>query len=369
MRGTKHLVDGSLLIVEALTRAGADVYIGYPITPANLIYEYARRRFPEFYAAPDEISALQWAAGYAATGKLPVAATSFPGLALMVESVNMFYMMELPLVLVLVQRLGPSTGSATVGAEGDLLLLRGILSGGYTLPVFCPADLTDCWTLSAAALEAAANMRSPVILMTSKEMVMTSCSLDLTELPPISPVKGFASAVERYSEPYAADENDVPPFLPVGNSLRRVRLNASTHDRSGLIRDNTPESLVNTQRLQRKILHHMKNYEYFVWDAQNGSDLLLISYGVSALSTRAAAEELRRRGIGVDLLTLQTLLPVPQDVIDGLDHYRKIIVVEENITGALCRVLFGLSNDARIVSIGSIGRPISPSQIIREAGL
>ena len=72
------------------------------------------------------------------------AATSFPGFALMLESLNMVAMMELPLVLILVQRLGPSTGSATTGAQGDLLLLRGAISGGYPLPVLCPSTVPSC---------------------------------------------------------------------------------------------------------------------------------------------------------------------------------------------------------------------------------
>ena len=102
---TGHLVlmDGSRLIVEACARAGADTYVGYPITPANLIYAYGSSRFPAVLPAPDEISAAQWMVGLAAAGRLPVSATSFPGLALMVESINMAYMMELPMLIILVQ--------------------------------------------------------------------------------------------------------------------------------------------------------------------------------------------------------------------------------------------------------------------------
>ena len=98
------LIDGSCIIIESLVQSGAEVFIGYPITPANMLYSYARRRFPSFLPAPDEITALQWAAGVSAAGKLAVTATSFPGFALMIETINMAYMMELPLVIVFVQR-------------------------------------------------------------------------------------------------------------------------------------------------------------------------------------------------------------------------------------------------------------------------
>ena len=123
------LTDGSRLIIEALARAGADAFIGYPITPANLLYQYGSQRMELMLPAPDEITTMQWMSGLSITGKLPVTATSFPGFALRVESINMAYMMELPMVIILVQRLGPATGTATCGAQGDLLLLNGIISG------------------------------------------------------------------------------------------------------------------------------------------------------------------------------------------------------------------------------------------------
>ncbi|HDS08652.1 MAG TPA: hypothetical protein ENN73_00365, partial [Firmicutes bacterium] len=93
-------IDGSMLIIESIVNAGGDVYIGYPITPANLLYLYSSKLFKFMLPAPDEITTLQWMSGFAATGKIPVTATSFPGLALMVESINMAYMMELPMVII-----------------------------------------------------------------------------------------------------------------------------------------------------------------------------------------------------------------------------------------------------------------------------
>lgn len=130
-------IDGSRLITEACVQAGAEVFVGYPITPANLLYSYANLRYPVMMAAPDEITTLQWMAGYASLGKVPVTATSFPGYALMIESINMAMMMELPMVIILVQRLGPATGTATAGAQGDLNVIHGTVSGGFQLPTFC----------------------------------------------------------------------------------------------------------------------------------------------------------------------------------------------------------------------------------------
>lgn len=106
--------------------------------------------------------------GFSAAGRLPVTATAFPGLALMTETLNMAYMMELPMVLIVTQRLVPSTGSATTGAQGDLAFLSGIISGGYPIPIFCPASLEDCWNLANSSLQTAIKFRTPVVLLTSK---------------------------------------------------------------------------------------------------------------------------------------------------------------------------------------------------------
>ena len=145
--------DSSKIITEALAEAGADVFIGYPITPANLLYQYASQRFPIFKAAPDEITTLQWMSGFATAGKIPVTATSFPGYALMLEGINMAYMMELPMIIILVQRLGPATGTATRGAQGDIALLSGTISGGMAIPSFSISNQIDCWEISAKAVD------------------------------------------------------------------------------------------------------------------------------------------------------------------------------------------------------------------------
>jgi len=166
--GKKIFVNGSFLIVESIARAGADTFVGYPITPSNYLYLYSSKRLPLTFHAPDEITTLQWMSGLSAAGRLPITATSFPGFALMVESINMAFMMELPMVIILAQRLGPSTGTATCGASGDLLLVRGMISGGYPVPTFAISDFKDCWEIPEIAINTAVNLRTPVIIFNLK---------------------------------------------------------------------------------------------------------------------------------------------------------------------------------------------------------
>ncbi len=359
------LIDGSRLIIEAFARAGADVFVGYPITPANLLYSYAIRRFPAALSAPDEITTVQWLAGFAATGLLPVTATSFPGFALMIESINMAYMMELPLVVVLAQRLGPATGSATAGADGDLLLLRGAISGGHPLPVISINSIEECWNIPPLALAMSAWLRTPVVLLTSKEMIMTQFSFDLASLPEIKPVPRRRRGGDGHYDSYVPGPDLVPDFLPVGNPDFQVRLNASTHDRRGIIQHLVPEALENTARLEQKIYLNLPDYTRFYLDEDNNADTLVVAWGITALAAREAVTHLRNQGKKVSLFTPNTLLPVPEVYFTILARYHRIIIAEENLSGHLRTILFGVQGREGVIGVNSIGKMITPEKIIK----
>lgn len=360
-----QLIDGSKIITEACVRAGADVYVGYPITPSNWFYAYAQKRFPLFLAGPDEISVLQWMAGFAAAGRMPVTATSFPGLALMVESLNMAHMMELPMLIIVTQRLGPSTGSATTGAQGDLLLLRGAISGGYPLPVLCPSSFEDCWNLAYEGIRTAIRYRTPVILLTSKEMVMTHKSFDLSSLPDINKVERETPEVELPYQSYRAGAGGVPPFIPLGDATHQVRINSSTHGNLGLILKESPEAMANTRRLKDKLEQNISAFTFYELDEEAGAGELIVSYGISADAARDAVTEMRRNGKKVSLLIIKTLLPVPPAVLDILERYEKQVFVEENLPGLLRELIYGQARNRNIRSVNKIGSMIAPSEILR----
>lgn len=358
------LLDGSRLIVEAAVQAGANVYVGYPITPANLIYLYSSTRFPTVLPAPDEITALQWMAGLAAAGRLPVTATSFAGFALMVEPINLAYMMELSMLIILVQRMGPSTGTATVGAQGELFLLQGLISGGYPLPVFCIANMEDCWRLPPLALQTAVDLRTPVILLTSKEMVMTQHSFDLAQLEDVLPVQGRYYEGRAPYHPYAVSGGLTPPFLPVGNSHHQVRLTASTHDTRGILQHSTEEALANTRRLQKKIETGMPPIYHLEED--EGADVAVVSYGITAGAAWEAVGVLQAQKVSVSLLVAKTLIPIPAVYYEILDRYPTIVIAEENLQGQFARLLYGHRLPQKVRTVNGIGRMIRPEQIIQE---
>jgi len=360
------LTNGSKLITEALARAGADIFIGYPITPANLLYQYALNRFDSFLAAPDEITTLQWMTGFSAAGRLPVTATSFPGFALMLESVNMAYMMELPMVIILVQRLGPATGTATCGAQGDLALINGAISGGYSIPTFSISNLADCWDMAEAALKTAVELRTPVVLLTSKEEVMTLQTFDFSTVKEISKVERQAYNGPQPFQPYKPNENLVPSYVPLDNSKYQVRITASTHNKAGILQNKTPEALENTMRLQKKMWNNLDKYFYLELDEQEGAETLLVSYGISSRAAVEATIQLREKGEKTSLLTLKTLLPVSEEIYKIIDNYKKVFVVEENLSGQYRQILYGSRSPKHIKGINKIGNMISPKEIMEE---
>lgn len=361
----KSLIDASRLMIEGTVQAGGQVFVGYPITPANLLYAYSCERFPMALPVPDEISALQLMSGFSVAGKLPVTATSFPGLALMVESIGMAFMMELPMVIMLVQRMGPSTGTATCGAQGDIGLIANINSGGYPVPTLCPASFTDCFNLSAKAVEIAIRLRTPVFVLTSKEMIMTLKSFDLSSIESVERVKrNWYSGQEKYV-PYLPGERGVPDFLPVGSTEHQVRFTASTHDRNAALQHSTEEALANTRRLRTKMEQNLPEYTFYDYEKED-SDTLVFSYGISAAAARDAASSLRCRGRAVSLLIAKTLFPVLPEYLEIANSYRRVIVVEENMSGQYREILFGKNGREGVSGVNRIGRLIAPGEIEEE---
>lgn len=361
------LMDASMLITEATVRSGADVYIGYPITPSNRFYNYASQRFPVFMAGPDEISVMQWMCGFSAAGKFPVTATAFPGLALMTEGINMAYMMELPMLIILTQRLGPSTGSATTGAEGDLMFLNGIISGYYPIPVISHSGFEDAWTMTHEAIKLALKFKTPVVLLTSKELVMTTKNFDISQLSEINEIEKFSKNISGNFLTYKSDKDLIPQYVPVGNDKVQLRLNSSTHNEKGFIGKNDPESMNNTARLNEKFIKRIDEFTFYEYDNQLGASKLIVTYGISSESSRDAVIELRESGVKISLLIINTLLPVSYEIVKIINSYKEIIIVEENYKGIYADIIYGQNTPDNVKKVNKIGNLISPEEIIKIA--
>ena len=249
-------------------------------------------------AAPDEITALAYCVGASLAGYKAMTATPGPGWCLMIETVQYAVMTETPVVIGLVQRLGPSTGGATQGGQGDVLLTEFCTSGGYTLPVYAPATARQCFAVTQAAFHWAERLRTPVVVLSGKEVGMTLESVDLAALVKWPPVerKPFADGGRRFLT-YAAPCLEEPPeFAPVGGAVRVVAT-GSAHDQAGRLRKNAPEVVELLIHLQAKIAAHAEHMSLVEEDLVAGADTLVLSYGISARGRRVRARDSLRTEI------------------------------------------------------------------------
>ena len=366
-----ELVSGNRMLALGALEAGCRFFSGYPITPSSEIYETMIQELPArnglALAAPDEITALAQCVGASMAGYKAMTATSGPGWCLMIETVQYAVMTETPVVIALVQRLGPTTGGATQGAQGDVLLAEFCTSGGYTVPVFAPATAQQCYQVAQAVFHWSERLRTPAVILSDKEVGMTLEDVDRSTLPqwPIVDRKPFAGRADRFL-PYACDcAEEVPAFAPVGGSARVVAT-GSAHDREGRLRKNAPEVIELLSHLQAKIAAHAAEMALFVEEAAPNADTLVLSYGISARAARAACRRLRDSGHRISFLQLLTLFPVPTEVIRrAAAGCSRIVVVEENLTGLYASVLEPMHIPARLVRVNGLGRMITPREIIQ----
>lgn len=371
--------SGNQMIVEGALAAGCRFFSGYPITPASEIYQEMTDRLQQrgdvAIGAPDEITAICYCVGASHRGFKAMAATSGPGWCLMIETIQYAVMTETPVVVVLVQRLGPSTGGATQGAQGDILLAEFITSGGYTLPVFYPSDPMECYELTLHAFNWAETLRTPVVLLSDKEVGMTCENLDLSDLAPIPVVERKVlepSAAARSSRSdlsplgtyFFKDPEDVPYFSPVGGN-RKVTITGSAHNKSGQLKKNDPETIELLGHLQKKVEHRSSEMVMVKADYQPGAEILVISFGITARAAREAVRMARRDERRVSFLQLLTLFPIPGGEILGcLDGVRRVLVAEENLTGQYRSLIQHLFGSREVVGVNKIGGMITPKDIL-----
>ncbi len=364
----RQLFTGNQMVVEGALQAGCRFFAGYPITPASQIYEVMMRRLPPAggvaLSAPDEISSLCYCVGASLRGLKAMTATSGPGWALMVETLQYALMTETPVVIALVQRLGPSTGGATQGAQGDILFSEFAVSGGYTVPVFSPSTATECYELTVQAFNWAERLRTPVVLLSDKEVAMTSevVETDSLRAPDAIGRKLFEGNGDFRPHGFSRPE-EVPAFTSVGGDVKAT-VTGSAHDQQGRLKKNDPEVLEVLRHLQKKIEARADDMALVRADLETGANSLLLSFGVTARAARQAVRLLRSEGIRVSFLQLQTLFPVPvKELARALEGIETVYVAEENLTGQYRSVLTPYLDGRQALGINKIGGTISPAEI------
>ncbi len=368
-------MDGNQAIATAAVDAGCDFFAGYPITPATSILLHLTRALPQVggivIQGEDEIASLGFCIGAAMSGRRVMTATSGPGMSLYSENIGLAVMAEVPLVIVDVQRMGPATGAATTGAQGDTQFLRWGTSGGYPLIVLAPSTVEECYQLTIKAFELAERFRVPVIVASDKETALTRSTVTIHRQNPQMVVGRKAAPADQDFLPLGIKAlDDVPPFSPYGGD-HLLRVTTSSHDQEGfLTKDPAALDFLN-RHLAAKIDHHQEEITLIKQDLQEGAETLVLSYGISARSARAAVSQARANGNQLSLLTLLSLWPVPEEKIhQALKGVKTILVPELNL-GQYAREIERLARDhQRVIPITRVdGRLITPETILQEGGL
>ncbi|MGB3224622.1 MAG: 2-oxoacid:acceptor oxidoreductase subunit alpha [Desulforhopalus sp.] len=368
-------LEGNEAIARGAMAAGCEFYAGYPITPATSIYHQMLQLLPPAggvcMQGEDEIASIGFCLGASMGGIKAMTATSGPGISLYSEQISFAIGGEIPLVIVDVQRLGPSTGSATKGADGDIQFLRWGNSGGLPVIVLAPMDVQDCYLLTMHAFNLAEQYRCPVFIASNKEIAMTRESVDLDGLTVPVPLQRKQCPADHSGHPFEPLPGElVPPFLPMGGGSRLSRQTSSTHGPEGYI---TTDSAVIEQvilRLKEKLHSTVDDFTFFELDPQPDEDddvTLLIVYGVTARAAKTAVRELRQTGCKISLLILKTLYPVPQNLIRQAIQGKKEIVVVEMNNGQYVREIERLAGSVPVRFYGQMnGELISPERIVKE---
>jgi 2-oxoglutarate ferredoxin oxidoreductase subunit alpha len=326
---------------------GKQVFLGsYPITPATEILQemsYFKEHGVVTFQAEDEIAGIGSAIGAAFGGALACTTTSGPGLALKTEMMGLAVIMELPLVIVNVQRGGPSTGMPTKTEQADLLMALFGRHGEAPLPVIAAQSPADCFYGAMEAMRIAVKWMTPVILLTDGYLGNGSEPFripDASELPKIEPRYQTApNGPGGEYLPYKRDDKLVRPWAVPGTAGLEHRVGGLEKDSlTGMVSydGNNHEKMVKTRA--QKIANVGEDVPDVAVQGPAEGDLLLVSWGGTYGSVRTAFEGLRAQGKSVAHAHLRWLNPMPKNLGKVLRSYKKVLVPEVN-DGQLAGVL------------------------------
>ncbi len=327
-------------LVAAARRAGLHLFLGgYPITPATeVMQELSRLRDPDvrMFQAEDEIAAIGSAIGAAFAGSLAATSTSGPGMALMGEFLDLAVIAELPLVVINVQRAGPSTGIPTKTEQSDLMQALYGRHGESPLPVLAAATPADCFDTVVEASRIALRSMTPVIVLSDLSL---SSSAEVWREPEAAELAPFTVHRRQHSEgfkPYARDPQTLARSwaVPGTPGLEHVIGGLEKAGDSGAV-CYEPENHETMVRLREdKIARIANDYAPCVLHGDADAELLLLGWGSTFGAIREACDQLLGEGQRVASLHLRHLNPLPGDLGALLRRHPCVVVIENN-TGQL----------------------------------
>ena len=323
--------------IAAAEKAGLKLFLGsYPITPAtDVLHELSKHKSlgVTTVQCEDEIAGCASSLGASFAGALAVTSTSGPGICLKSEAMNLAVIMELPLVILNVQRGGPATGLPTKSEQTDLLQALYGRNGETPIPVLAATSPTDCFDAAYEASKIALEYMTPVVLLTDAYIANGSGAFklpNLTEYPAINPPYVPQEKLGTWT-PYERNENGVRYWAIPGRE-------GFTHILGGLEKDNKtgaistdPENHDLMTRLRQAKIDNIKVPDVEVLGDKEDADLLIVGFGGTFGHLHAAMDEMRAKGNKVALAHFKFINPLPKNTAEVLMKYKKVVVAEQNM--------------------------------------
>lgn len=345
---TKHKVPGRYMditgnkataygFIAAAEKAGLKLYLGsYPITPAtDVLHELSKHKSLGVITVQceDEIAGCASAVGASFAGALAVTSTSGPGICLKSEAMNLAVIMELPIVVLDVQRGGPATGLPTKSEQTDLLQALFGRNGESPMPVVAAASPTDCFEMAYAASKIALEHMTPVILMTDAFVANGSAAFrlpDLKQYPAINPPY-VPEELKGSWTPYMRNAEGVRYWaVPGREGFEHILGGLEKDDKTGAISTNPENHDLMTRKRQAKIAA-IPVPDLEVLGDKDDAELLIVGFGGTYGHLHAAMDELRAQGKKVALAHFRYINPLPKNTAEVLKKYPKVVVAEQNM--------------------------------------
>lgn len=343
LRAGSYFMSGDEACAEGAIAASCRFFGGYPITPSTEIAEHLARRLPEvngvFVQMEDELASMAIILGASAAGARSMTATSGPGFSLMMENIGLGMMLELPCVVIDVQRGSPSTGLPTMPGQSDVMQARWGSHGDYESIAYAPWSPQEMFDLTIHCFNVADRYRLPVFLLADE---VVGHMVERVVIPPTDRIEHWERkhAVTPPGEPFApfkvTDQDLVPPIVHAGEGYC-IHYSGLTHNERGYpdMTASTHNELVT--RLVNKVRTNQHNIIRTEGYDLEDAEIIVIAYGCTARSARRAVREARQAGIRAGLLRLISLWPFPEEEIAQLASRTSSLIVAEMNLGQVSR--------------------------------
>ena len=323
--------------IAAAEKAGLKLYLGsYPITPAtDVLHELSKHKSlgVTTVQCEDEIAGCASSVGAAFAGALAVTSTSGPGICLKSEAMNLAVIMELPLVVLDVQRGGPATGLPTKSEQTDLLQVLFGRNGESPMPVLAATSPTDCFDAAYQASKIALEHMTPVVLLTDAYVANGSGAFrlpDINKLDSINPPY-VPEELKGSWTPYMRKENGTRYWaIPGREGFEHILGGLEKDDKTGAISTAPENHDLMTRKRQAKI-DNIEVPDLEVIGDVDDADLLIVGFGGTYGHLRAAMEEMRTQGKKVAQAHFKFINPLPKNTAEVLRKYPKVVVAEQNM--------------------------------------